>query len=275
MENEKFQKNKKYEMFDANNVLFLKLKSKRDQFTHRIDSLMTLPNSVKSKFTYTNFVNDLSTPMLLKKIHFPTNPTSNNMNSNICIDIQQESSALKNEIDEIVNELEFFNRTNRQKRQIKIMEKIAEYINEDLIDVDELLDYKFLGNKICILEKEYLKLSNTKKNPTIQNQINEDEEEGIFLKFEKLKDLKSQNSISNCNYSNTKSILNICTSDKKFSEYTNKLLMDDDEVFVNRISSTGDKEKDSLANNIESKAQSQSQTNFSNKIFKIHQINKY
>jgi hypothetical protein len=276
MENENKENNENYNS--------LKFKRKRDQFTYRLDSLMALPKTVQSKFTHATFVQDLSVPILLKKIHTLSPTNRNNFNSSI--DVQQEVSTLKNEIDEIVYELEFFNRTNRQKRQIKMMEKIAEYINEDLIDIDELLEYKLLGNKICNIENEYLE--NLKKKKVVVKDDDEDDE-NVFLRYDNLKALQLH---SNCN---SQLVLNTtdCTTNKKFSEYTNRLLMDDDEVFVNRKSSTEekdsltihvkerDREREIFSNNshssqshLQSQSFAHSQTNSCNKIFKIHQINK-
>ena len=215
-------------------------KRKRDQFHLRLDSLISLPNIIKSKFTYATFTQELCTPILLKKTNPPVFPL------NTSLDIQQEVSILKNEIDEIVNELEFFNRTNRQKRTIKMMEKIADNINEDLIDVGELLDYKFLGDKVCHIEKEY-------KDKLNQNNYKDKEKEKEII-LDRL-----GINLNKCNHENN---LNI-SGYKKFSEYTNRLLLDDDEVFVNKKNS-GDESSNINTNKEVS----------SNKIFKIHQINK-
>ncbi len=133
--------------------IFLKEKRLREKeiFTNRIESLIELPNEIISKYTNYSFIEDNSFPLCLVKDNFEFK----NYMDNTKIDLNNEVTELKEEIDEIVNELEIFARHNRKQRMIKLMEKIVDNINDDLFEIDELIDYHLFGNTIKNIESEY------------------------------------------------------------------------------------------------------------------------
>jgi hypothetical protein len=159
----------------------LKFKRRRDDFTNRIKNLLELPNQVKEKFTKVHMEEDYSQLILLQLNKTQTNP---------------QLLGLKEEIDEIIHELEFFHRESRKRRMIRLMEAISEEFNEEKFDIDELKDFFFFGDRLCNIENEHLDKQKTK-----------------------------------------------CLEDKSFCEYTNKLLMDDDEIFLRRKSESEIEEK--------------------------------
>lgn len=56
-----------------------------------------------------------------------------------------EIADILNEISEIGSELELFAMENRKRRMVKLLEKMAEYIDESSIDIDELTNEFFFG----------------------------------------------------------------------------------------------------------------------------------
>lgn len=56
-----------------------------------------------------------------------------------------EIADILNEISEIGSELELFAMENRKRRMVKLLEKMAEYIDENAIDIDELTNEFFFG----------------------------------------------------------------------------------------------------------------------------------
>lgn len=181
----------------------LKHKRKRATFNFRMDSILELPSEIVSKFTQSTFEEDFSLPILLEKskldkldnkesISDLNDPSekSEKLEKMSNLEISQECLALKEEIDEIANELEFFARKNRKEKMISLMYKIAESVDDSLIDIDELMDHYFLGNKLCNIEIAYLENHKVK----------------------------------------------VYENNQKLCEYTNRLLMDDDEEFFNKKS---------------------------------------
>lgn len=170
-----------------------KFKNKKDLFNSRISRLTTVPKEIKNLFTNSYLMEDYSTGIkcLTKpkniSIHLQqikienennninnenfislnNNSNSNNKFDNKHVHVNEEKENLLEEIDEIVNELEIFEKNNRKIRIIKVMEKMAELIDEDLIDQEEITDYLFYGNKLCNIEKEHI--SNF-KNSFINNE---------------------------------------------------------------------------------------------------------
>ena len=153
-----------------------KYKRRRETFEHRMKSLIDIPNEIKEKLTKKILEEEYSFPTIVE------------------VDKCQNNSkliSLKEEIDEILHELEFFKRETRKKRTIRLMEVIAENFDENSFDVDELMDFYFYGDRQCNIENEYIEMKKTKL-------------------------IKSNN----------------------FCEYTNRLLMDDDEIFLRRKSAS-------------------------------------
>jgi hypothetical protein len=203
MENFIIKINSVSEIFNKNHFTILKHKRKRERFIDRIDSLMDLPEEIISKFTNYSFMYDDSIPICLEKLknenkipYLSMNESNDKINSNYEEVIDEKKITLKEEIDEIVNELEIFARHNRKCRMIEIMGKIADFINEDLFEIDELIDYFIFGNKQSNIENEYLDKQKRK-------------------------------------YSN-----NI-----KLCDYTNKLLMNDDDQYYNKLNDSKDTTK--------------------------------
>jgi hypothetical protein len=52
-----------------------------------------------------------------------------------------------------------------------IMEKIADCLDDDTITEEELTDRLFYGNKVCIIEKEYIKKRGTQDMNYFNNQM--------------------------------------------------------------------------------------------------------
>jgi hypothetical protein len=159
----------------------LKFKRRRQDFANRMKNLLELPNELKEKFAKIHFDEDYSNLVFLQLNKSQSNP---------------ELVSLKEEIDEIIHELEFFQRETRKKRMIRIMEAISEEFDEEKFELEELKDFFFFGDRTCNIENEHLEQQKTK-----------------------------------------------CLEDKSFLEYTNKLLMDDDEIFFRRKSESEIEEK--------------------------------
>ena len=60
----------------------------------------------------------------------------------------EEINDLLIEIAEISREIELFAMERRKRRLMTLIEKMAEYIDEDSIDIDELTDLLFFGKKM-------------------------------------------------------------------------------------------------------------------------------
>lgn len=153
-----------------------KFKRRRQTFEHRMKTIIEIPNEIKEKYTKKCLEDEYSLPTILQ------------LDKTEC---NSKLITLKDEIDEIVNELEYFQRETRKKRIIRLMEVIADNFDENSFDVDELMDFYFFGDRQCNIENQYI-----------------DSEKNKFLKA------------------------------NNFCEYTNKLLMDDDEIFLRRKSAS-------------------------------------
>lgn len=106
-------------------------------------------------------------------IHLVKEKKSNINENHEAINDNNDNANILEEIDEIVNELELFERERRKRRTIKLIEKIAEHINEDLIDIDEFTDYMFYGDKIENIEKRIIKENNDNKDEMYLNERKE------------------------------------------------------------------------------------------------------
>ena len=78
------------------------------------------------------------------------NHQSNQNNSSISPKLKksEEINDLLIEISEISREIELFAMERRKRRLMTLIEKMAEYIEEDSIDIDELTDLLFFGKKM-------------------------------------------------------------------------------------------------------------------------------
>ena len=72
----------------------------------------------------------------------------NNSTINQKLKKTEEINDLLIEIAEISREIELFAMERRKRRLMTLIEKMAEYIDEDSIDIDELTDLLFFGKKM-------------------------------------------------------------------------------------------------------------------------------
>ena len=72
----------------------------------------------------------------------------NNSSINPKLKRTEEINDLLIEIAEISREIELFAMERRKRRLMTLIEKMAEYIDEDSIDIDELTDLLFFGKKM-------------------------------------------------------------------------------------------------------------------------------
>ncbi len=72
----------------------------------------------------------------------------NNSSINPKLKKTEEINDLLIEISEISREIELFAMERRKRRLMTLIEKMAEYIDEDSIDIDELTDLLFFGKKM-------------------------------------------------------------------------------------------------------------------------------
>jgi hypothetical protein len=130
---------------------------KRKLFKERIENSFNLPLEIRNKITQSLFQDD-NTYLL------PLNGDG----------VDDEKQALIDEANEILDELEVFERHNRKVKMMVLMEKLAEQMDNDMINIDELTDFTLFGDKICNIEKRHLQ--NEKKsnifNPNLVVKIN-------------------------------------------------------------------------------------------------------
>ncbi len=133
---------------EENSNSLLHNKRRRNQYT--------IPYAIKQKLTL-RLMDDCFTDDLIlisskkanemkkeeKSAQEPSNNTTTNPVSNTKDD---EITDLLNEISEIGSEVELFAMERRKRRMMKLIEKMAEYIDESQIDIDELTNEFFLGN---------------------------------------------------------------------------------------------------------------------------------
>ena len=72
----------------------------------------------------------------------------NNSSINPKLKKTEEINDLLIEISEISREIELFAMERRKRRLMTLIEKMAEYIDEDSIDIEELTDLLFFGKKM-------------------------------------------------------------------------------------------------------------------------------
>ena len=78
----------------------------------------------------------------------------NNSSINPKLKKTEEINDLLIEISEISREIELFAMERRKRRLMTLIEKMAEYIDEDSIDIDELTDLLFFGKKMNLDKSE-------------------------------------------------------------------------------------------------------------------------
>lgn len=133
---------------EENSNSLLHNKRRRNQYT--------IPYAIKQKLTLRLMDECFTDDLILisskkanemkkeeKSAQEPSNNTTTNPVSNTKDD---EITDLLNEISEVGSEVELFAMERRKRRMIKLIEKMAEYIDESQIDIDELTNEFFLGN---------------------------------------------------------------------------------------------------------------------------------
>ena len=123
-------------------------KRKRNQYT--------IPYAIKQKLTLRLLDECFTDDLILisskkanekKKEEKPSQEQSNNNTTNPSSNNKEdEITDLLNEISEIGSEVELFAMERRKRRMMKLIEKMAEYIDESQIDIEELTNEYFLGS---------------------------------------------------------------------------------------------------------------------------------
>jgi hypothetical protein len=126
---------------------------KKKLFCNRIDNFIEIPDELKNKLSE-SFL-DSSTYLL--PIQDPSK--------------HEEKQVLINEIGRILDELEIFEREKRKIKLVLLMEKIAECLDDDSITEEELTDRLFYGNRVCVIEKEFIKKRGTHGINYFNNQM--------------------------------------------------------------------------------------------------------
>ena len=133
---------------EENSNSLLHNKRRRNQYT--------IPYAIKQKLTLRLMDECFTDDLILisskkanemkkkeKSAQEPSNNTTTNPVSNTKDD---EITDLLNEISEIGSEVELFAMERIKRRMMTLIEKMAEYIDESQIDIDELTNEFFLGN---------------------------------------------------------------------------------------------------------------------------------
>ena len=133
---------------EENSNSLLHSKRRRNQYT--------IPYAIKQKLTLRLMDECFTDDLILisskkanemKKEEKPVQESSNNTTTNpVSNSKDDEITDLLNEISEIGSEVELFAMERRKRRMMKLIEKMAEYIDESQIDIDELTNEFFLGN---------------------------------------------------------------------------------------------------------------------------------
>ena len=133
---------------EENSNSLLHNKRRRNQYT--------IPYAIKQKLTLRLMDECFTDDLILisskkanemKKEEKPVQESSNNTTTNpVSNSKDDEITDLLNEISEIGSEVELFAMERRKRRMMKLIEKMAEYIDESQIDIDELTNEFFLGN---------------------------------------------------------------------------------------------------------------------------------
>ena len=129
---------------NSNNFLLKKASS--IQFHHRITNIMNLPDDIK----YLNAKNLLETETVIM-------PQLNIDNKT------KEIHDLIYEIDSTIQELEFFRKQQRKEYMIKLIKKVSYLMNEDMIDVEDLKDYRLFGDAMNNFEESTVRNSQSKR----------------------------------------------------------------------------------------------------------------
>jgi hypothetical protein len=158
---------------------------KKRVFRDRIEGYLNLPHAIKNKVTM-SLLQDENTFILPEKVK-----TDN-----------KDGLRIVDEVRMILNELEIFERENRKKKQMYLLEKLSEQLADDFLDVDELTDFVFFGDKLCNIEKRHLEKEKHKSNVFNSNlvvrinKILQDDDKGLnrakrkWLSLKRLKCVK-------------------------------------------------------------------------------------
>jgi hypothetical protein len=150
-------------------------------FKNRIENCFEMPTELKDKITKSLFLDN-------ETFVIPENYKTDD----------KEKLQTVEEIHLILNELEVFERENRKRKMMHLLEKVAEQYDDDFFSAEELLDYKFFGDKVCNIERRHLEREKHKANPFNNNlvvkinKILEDDNNGLNLTKKKHVALKKK-----------------------------------------------------------------------------------
>jgi hypothetical protein len=155
---------------------------KKKVFKDRLEGYLNIPFELKNKITKL-LLQDETTYLNLEKV----------------------KSEQIEEVHLILNELELFERENRKRKHIFLLEKLAEQFEEDTIDINELTDFIFFGDKLSNIEKRHLLKEKHHRNEFNTNlvvkinKILEDDDNGLnkvkrkWISLQKRKCIKCKN----------------------------------------------------------------------------------
>lgn len=145
---------------------------------NRPKNTYTIPNKIKENLTLRLLDDCFNSDLILSMNNDLFQSSSQQTGSAGVIGKQSnEVSDLLKEISNIDNELELFAMEGRKRKMVELIEKMAEYIDESTIDIDELTDIFFLGKSTQAIENEYL----INKEPSIPNKKNDIENTNRML----------------------------------------------------------------------------------------------
>jgi len=124
-----------------------------------VDKMKTKIENSSSNIKHSS-INNLNTNQILinqsydiKNNNYNHNFDNDNLNSN-----NEEKRILFIEIENIIEELELFQKETRKNQMIEIMKSIVENVDKTTIpDADEIMDQFFFGKSIKEIEENYLK----------------------------------------------------------------------------------------------------------------------
>ena len=162
---------------------------KKKLFCDRIDNYIEIPYEIKNKISE-SFL-DSSTYLL------PVQEQND-----------KDKQMLIDEIGLILDELEMFEREKRKRKLVMVMEKIADCLDNDDITEEELTDRLFFGNRVCMIEKEYIRKRgahvmnyfNNQMCAKLNNILEDDDKETFINKKRPRKVLGSRRTCKKCNH---------------------------------------------------------------------------
>lgn len=83
----------------------------------------------------------------------------------------REVTSTLGHIDNLIQEIDFYQRQRRKSYLCTLMEKLAEHMDESMINVDDLKDYQLLGNSLKNIEYSYLHKSKEQNSKDSKSQL--------------------------------------------------------------------------------------------------------